>query len=79
MKHVYIIQCGYDVVFCSSAISPAYQALSKRLTPEQANDLISYMSLTRLFKRDAVYFYVAPHGLTWAIKQLVVKKKSDIP
>lgn len=76
MQHVYILQCGYDVVFCSSAISVVYKSLVKRLTPEQASDVISYMSLTRLFHRDAVYFYAAPHGLTWAIKQLVVHKKS---
>jgi len=78
VKHVYILQCGIDVVFCSSAIKAAHKALNHRLTPEQANFLISYMSLTRLFNRDNIYQLAIPHGVTWVIKKLAVHKKATI-
>ena len=78
MRYVYILQCGIDVVFCSSAIKAAHQALNNRLTPDQANILISYMSLTRLFNRDHIYELAIPHGITWVIKKLAVQKKAVI-
>ncbi len=78
MKHVYIVQCGVDVVFCSSSILCAYEYLFSRLTVAQQARIVSYMSVTRHFKLHDSFMVLSPDALTWYIKQLIVQKKSAL-
>jgi len=74
MKHVFIIQCGVDVVFCSKSLSQAYEYLLKRLSVDQISRVLSYMSVTRHFRKHDSYMVLSPESLTWYIKKLVVQK-----
>ncbi len=74
MKHVYIVQCGIDVVCCSSSISYAYRYLAKRLAHDEVYLLKSYMSVTRHFNKHSSYFVALPNSLTWWIKKLPVQR-----
>ena len=78
MKHVYIVQCGSAIILCAGSISFAYEYLVKQLPGSQQSLVISYMSLTRHFKRDDVYCLAIPMALTWYIKKLRVHKKGDL-
>lgn len=79
MKYVFIVQCGNAILLCAGTASFAYESLAKQLPASQQSYLISYMSLTRLFKRDAIYCLAIPMAMTWYIKKLPVHKKGDIP